>query len=463
MWRERIRNHLFPGLAERDDGFRRELERIGVIGLRVIGAAQIGLSLFMLGARFLLAAGTAALSLRIQQAALIIGLGVLNIGLARLSWTGPWARSIAAASSLLTGAILIWASMVLSSRTTNPNDFIPGQMTLVMLVAVTAIPLRPMHTLMLGLAIGLDYLISAVIAERTLMAGVGPDDNYMLFVIMLTMLCTAITAIVYAQRLSHYQILQQTVEAAEALRDAQTRIVMTESASSLSRLAAAVSHEMNNPVGALLSGVDTLLLLAARQASAEPKDQARLVALQADVRRSVHQSAERLQALVKRMQRFTNLDQAEVQATDLNEMLRDVAALVDPELKGRTALELTLRPVDPLVCKPQQLSVVFSNIITNALSAVNGQGRILISTSQEGKEIEVNIEDNGKGVNSRELHSIFDPGFRVSGGRMAAGNWGLFSSRQIVREHGGDIRIASSEGQGTRVTITLPLDHLEHT
>ena len=150
MWRERIRNHLFPGLAERDDGFRRELERIGVIGLRVIGAAQIGLSLFMLGARFLLAAGTAALSLRIQQAALIIGLGVLNIGLARLSWTGPWARSIAAASSLLTGAILIWASMVLSSRTTNPNDFIPGQMTLVMLVAVTAIPLRPMHTLMSG-------------------------------------------------------------------------------------------------------------------------------------------------------------------------------------------------------------------------------------------------------------------------------------------------------------------------
>ena len=115
------------------------------------------------------------------------------------------------------------------------------------------------------------------------------------------------------------------------------------------------------------------------------------------------------------------------------------------------------------MCKPQQLSVVFSNIITNALSAVNGQGRILISTSQEGKEIEVRIEDNGKGVDSRELHSIFDPGFRVSGGRMAAGNWGLFSSRQIVREHGGDIRIASSEGQGTRVTIALPLDHLDHT
>ena len=49
------------------------------------------------------------------------------------------------------------------------------------------------------------------------MAGVGPDDNYMLFVIMLTLLCTAITAIVYAQRLSHYQILQQTVEAARSL------------------------------------------------------------------------------------------------------------------------------------------------------------------------------------------------------------------------------------------------------
>ena len=105
--------------------------------------------------------------------------------------------------------------------------------------------------------------------------------------------------------------------------------------------------------------------------------------------------------------------------------------------------------------------MVFSNILNNAVGAVDENGRVIVSTRQTLAEIEIEIEDNGRGVESGDLRNIFDPGFKVSGGRMAAGNWSLFSSRQIVREHGGEIRIASSEGQGTRVTITLPLKQVE--
>jgi len=54
------------------------------------------------------------------------------------------------------------------------------------------------------------------------------------------------------------------------------------------------------------------------------------------------------------------------------------------------------------------------------------------------------------------LGAIFDPGFKVAGNRVLTGNWSLFSSRQIVREHGGDIHIHSAEGQGTTVSVTLP-------
>lgn len=204
-----------------------------------------------------------------------------------------------------------------------------------------------------------------------------------------------------------------------------------------------------------------MLLLAAKQAASQPQDQARLVRLQSDVRKSVQDSAQRLKELVKRMERFTNLDQAEIQQADVNEMLKDVEALVDPELRKKARVEMDLRPLQTIVCRPQQLSVVFSNILTNAFHAVNGDGLVRVATRQIGKELEIEIEDNGRGVNSRDLGSIFDPGFRVQSGRMAAGNWSLFSSRQIVREHGGDIRIASSEGRGTRVTITLPVGHLE--
>ncbi|MGI8742935.1 MAG: sensor histidine kinase [Bryobacteraceae bacterium] len=463
MWRERfdalgqaVKGYLFPGAAEREEGFRREIERISVLSLRIIGGVQIAVSVFMLLARFLVSPESATLPLRFEQGALIIGLGIIDLMASGIQSIGRWARPLAAISGFWCAAILMWASLVISSRSTNPNDFIPGQITLVLLVAVTTLPLRPMHTLTLGFAIGLAYLIAATIAERQLMEGLGPDGNYVLFIVMLTLLCTGITAVVYNQRRSNYQVLQQTVEAGEALRQAQTRILLTESAASLSRLAAAVSHEMNTPLGALLSGVDTLLLLTAKQASSQPEEQPRLVRLQADVRKSMQQSALRLKELVARMQRFTYLDQAEVQPADVNELIQDVAALVAPELKSSTKLELRLESVSPVVCHPQQISIVFSSLINNALNALNGNGRIVVVSRQNLNEVEVEIEDNGRGISAEERENIFDPGFRISGGRIATGNWNMFNSRQIVREHGGDIRIASSEGHGTRVTVTLP-------
>jgi signal transduction histidine kinase len=462
-WPERISGYLFPGAAEQDPGFRGEIDRLSLLSLRVTGGVQIGVSLFMLAARFLISPESSTLPLRFRQGAFIIALGIINIAVSRLAarrpWLAHWARALATISGVLVAAVLIWASLAISARSTNPNDFIPGQITLVILIAVTLVPLRPMHTLALGLAIGVDYYISAALAERWLMEGLGPDDNYLLFIVMLTLLSTGITAVVYAQRHSHYQILQQTVEAGEALRQAQARILLSESAASLSRLAAAVSHEMNNPLGVLLSGVDTLLLLGARQATSTPEEQPRLVKLQAEVRRSVQESITRLKELIGRMQRFTNLDQAEVQATDINELLKDVAALVDPQLKQGAGLELHLEPIPPLVCRPQQLSAVFSSLLNNAMQAVNGDGRIVISTRQNEQEVEVEISDNGRGVDPEELANIFDPGFRVSGGRMAASNWSLFNSRQIVREHGGDIRIESRPGRGTRITVAIPISN----
>lgn len=457
MWWRRVGLYLFPGAAEKQPGFRHEIERTSANALLVIGALQIAISAFMLLARFFISPDTAAFWLRFRQAAFIVFLGGINIVASRLDWMERWARLLGCISGLATAAVLIWSSLVMQSISTNPNDFIPGQITLILLMAVTILPLQPMQVLLLGLAIGSDYFFSARYAEATLLSGLGPDENYILFVAMLTLLCTAITAVLYAQRRSHYDILQQTVEASDALRDVQARIMLSETASTLSRLAAAVSHEMNNPLGALLSGVDTLLLLAARQAGSKPEEMPRLVRVQGDVRRSVQESAQRLRDLMGRMQRFTNLDQGEVQSADLNDLLKDVAGLADPNLRKGKKLELNLEPLPPVICKPGQLSIVFSNLLDNALHAVNGDGRITISTHNAQKQVEVAIEDNGRGVSPEELPHIFDPDFRASGGRMAAVNWSMFNSRQIIREHGGDIEIASQVGRGTRISVTLPV------
>jgi signal transduction histidine kinase len=401
----------------------------------------------MMLARFLVAPGSAALYLRLSAGAVIILLGVLNLGLSRSKSVEKWARLLAGVSGVVTAAVLIWSELLILSQNTNPDDFIPGQITLIMLVAIAVVPLRPVHALWLGVTLGVVYLASTLAAQRWLVAGTGPDENYLLFIVMLTMLCTAITAIVYRQR-----------RAAFELQQAQARMMLAENAESMARLAAALSHELNTPMGALLSAVDTLLLLAAKQATCPPSEQQRLVLLQADIRKSVQQSANRLKELVSRLQRFTNLDMAEVQNANVNDLLSDIVALVQPEIPPNANVELEFQTVPLITCRPQQISAVFSSLLQNALQALDGGGQVRILTRARDSEVLVEIRDSGRGLDPVALQTIFEPGFRVSGTRVRAGNWNMFSSRQIVREHGGDIRIRSHPGIGTSVLVRLPVE-----
>jgi two-component system NtrC family sensor kinase len=111
----------------------------------------------------------------------------------------------------------------------------------------------------------------------------------------------------------------------------------------------------------------------------------------------------------------------------------------------------------PLNCRPQLLTAVFSNLLRNAIQAVNGNGHIEITTHRHDGEVEVTIRDNGRGMSATQASTVFEPSFKVEGGRISSGNWSLFNSRQIVYEHGGEIRLNTTEGRGTEVSVTLPL------
>jgi signal transduction histidine kinase len=157
------------------------------------------------------------------------------------------------------------------------------------------------------------------------------------------------------------------------------------------------------------------------------------------------------------MQRITNLDRDEALPTDLNALLRDVTDLLKSASQAPTAIELDLQPLPPLSVRPQQMSAVFSNLLQNAIEASGAAGTVRISTRQLPGSVEIVFRDAGRGISAEELTHLFDPAFRVRAGRVSTGNWGLFSSRQIVRESGGDISIESSPGAGTMVRIVLPI------
>jgi signal transduction histidine kinase len=146
-----------------------------------------------------------------------------------------------------------------------------------------------------------------------------------------------------------------------------------------------------------------------------------------------------------------------VQRVRLNDLLGDVIALCDSRYKERATLETDLKEVPALICKPQQLSAVFRNILNNSADALNGGGKIRVSSRSANGQIEIEISDSGRGMTKEEMENVFDPGFRVSADRVGTGNWSMFSSRQVIQEHGGEIRIDSAPGEGTTVKVTFPL------
>lgn len=459
MWQDRLRRYLLPGPVEKEKEFREEILRLSHLGLRVVGALQIVVACFMLLARFVVAPDPETAFYRFVQGACSIVLGILCIVLARIPALYRHSRAIAGTSGVLLCCVVIWYSLLMTAYDPAADDFIPGQITLVMLAGVAAIPLRPTHTLLFGFVVETAYVLLSLLAQQIMIVGPGVDAIFVLFIFMLTLLATGLSTVLYEQRRAKHESYLETVRASEDLRRAEARNLLTQNAASVGRLAAALSHELNSPIGALVSGVDTLLLLASRQATSTPQEAQRLIPLQASLRNSIQQSTGRLRELVTRMQRFTNLDKAEIQSSDVNGILGDVAALLEPQWKGKADVVLDLQPVPKLVCRPQQLSAVFSNLLANAVDAVNGSGSVHVSTRQSGASIVVSVEDTGRGLSSEKIKTIFDPGFQVSHGRISSGNWSMFSSRQIVQEHGGEIAIESTIGKGTKVHVTLPCEH----
>jgi signal transduction histidine kinase len=235
----------------------------------------------------------------------------------------------------------------------------------------------------------------------------------------------------------------------------QTRLMLAQNAASLSRLAAAISHEMNTPLGSLRSAVDTFESTVHRTRTASED---RVAKVQLDLLRSMREAANRLSEVVERMQRFTNLNRAEVQPTCVNGLISDVVGLLDPDVRSRVEIELQLERGLPWVTShPQQLSAVFSMIIHNAVDSIEAEGRIRIVTRHEDGHVHMEIHDNGRGIPDDLLPDVFEPVFRERSGRVGAANWNLFSCRHVIEAHEGEIHLSSLVGEGTTVHIALPV------
>jgi signal transduction histidine kinase len=250
--------------------------------------------------------------------------------------------------------------------------------------------------------------------------------------------------------------LQNELRAAEELRRAESQVLLAENAASMGRFAAALSHELNSPLGVLKSALQTCNTLAEKKPALPVEKRREVEEIEVRLRESAMESAERLHQIVLRMQRFTNMDRNEIVSVDLNSLLQDVTDVLQSQIKDTVRLEIGFQPLPRILVRPQQIGAVFSNLLHNAVEGLAAGGHVWLLSSLTDSHVEVTVRDNGGGISPEDLANIFEPAFKVRAGRVSTGNWGLFSCRQIIREHGGEIEIQSTLGQGTTVRVTLP-------
>lgn len=433
---------------ERDPGFRTELDRISLTGLYT--ASGVGIGGPLLVALIGLAGVPGILEvLPFERLRLALLLALVPLVVSLIPGARPHVRLL----GIVTG-FLISLESILGLMRTVPDPVQAAQIattkvTLVMLVATAAFPLKPLQALAMGLGV-----------TAALAAALTPGHPFeqpaipIVTVFLVALICTVMTTVIYRQRASAYWARRAAEESFEALRQAQARLLVSENALSLGRFAAALSHEMNSPLGALGSAMDTLVSLVEKAPRQPPPD--RVEELASGVAFTARQSFQRLRETLDRMKHLSNLDRAEVQVVNLNELWVDIVALLGGQLGGKADVKLDLKPLPPVKCRPQQLSAVFSNLLRNAAAAIETAGTIKITSDQRGADVVVEVHDDGKGIPPERLSRLFDPAFRVQGGRVGT-SWGLFVSRSIISEHGGQLEISSSVGRGTTAKIILPL------
>jgi len=139
---------------------------------------------------------------------------------------------------------------------------------------------------------------------------------------------------------------------------------------------------------------------------------------------------------------------------ELDRLLLETAHPYKRILMNRINFEFDLTPALTLSGDPEKLKIAFRNLIVNAIEAIKGRGTIIIKAKKEERLVQVEIIDDGEGMDDATLSRIFEPDFST---KDLGTGLGLPISRKIIEDHGGKIEISSRPGQGTQVKVSLPL------
>jgi len=249
-----------------------------------------------------------------------------------------------------------------------------------------------------------------------------------------------------------FNVMAQSVRERDELLKERTRVQLarSERLASTGRLAAGVAHEINNPLTAVLTFAH-MLLRSAPENSEERRDIETII-----------EATMRCREIVRGLLDFSRQGEPQKELSDLNSIIREALNLTQNQARiGHVEIVEERDPGLPrLVIDADQMLQVMVNVIVNAVDAMPDGGCLTIrsrSLTDGGKEwAEFEISDTGCGIPDEDLERIFDPFFTTKPTGQGTG-LGLAIAYGMVTQQGGQISVSSEVGQGTSVTVRLPI------
>lgn len=249
------------------------------------------------------------------------------------------------------------------------------------------------------------------------------------------------------------------------LKDTQEQLVQSEKMASLGQLTAGIAHEIKNP----LNFVNNFAQLSAELIDeiATEKDEEEKTAMMQDLKKNlekINHHGKRADSIVQSMLQHSRGSTGEKQPLDVNKLCDEY---MDLAFHGMRAVKQTfncavVKNFDPSVPRanavPQDISRVVLNLLNNAFYAVKDKkdAKVEVSTSHNHDFVIIKVRDNGSGMPDDVKHKIFEPFFTTKPTGEGTG-LGLSLSFDIVRAHGGEIKVESEAGKGTEFTVSLPM------
>jgi len=288
-------------------------------------------------------------------------------------------------------------------------------------------------------------------------------------------------AVILYRNNKHKQAAKRKVEEAyDNLKSTQAQLIQSEKMASLGELTAGIAHEIQNPLNFVNNFSEVSNELIDELQEERNKEQGtRNEALQTEILNDIKQNLEKINhhgkradAIVKGMLQHTRSSSATKELTDINKLADEYLRLAYHGIRAKdNSFNATLKTdfdetIGNINIIPQDIGRVILNLITNAFYVVDEKKKsgiegyepiVSVNTKKLTNKVEISVKDNGNGIPSKVLDKIFQPFFTTKPTGQGTG-LGLSLSYDIVKAHGGELKVETKEAEGSTFIIQIPIN-----